>query len=276
LPAGHPVERDPGQLAARPLDVAQVLRQRAELAVRPGPLALAGHQRGQPLGVEPAGLRRRAGLARGRDPRLDQPTGPRPVGGHRPAGDEQLHDLRGTLEDPVDPHVPHHLLGGHAPLAARGQRLRGLITAAAADLHQLVHDPRAHFRAVQLGQRRLDADVVALVVGELAGQLDPPLEAVGGRAVPPAPPRKSEQLPPLPLLSPHPPLSLSDPAATSPGPPGTSPAAPPIRDPFSEQYSWAGAASMGLSLRLSWGSWLDSPPPPSRPWVVELSSQLAD
>jgi hypothetical protein len=100
---------------------------------------------------------------------------------HRLARDEQPHDLRRSLEDPVDAHVPQHLLGRHAPLAPRGQGRGGLVTAAAADLHQLIGDLAAHFRAVQLGQRRLDPDVVPLVVGELAGQLDHRLKRVRGR-----------------------------------------------------------------------------------------------
>ena len=37
------------------------------------------------------------------------------------------------------------LLGGHAALAARGEGRGGLITAAAADLHQLVRDLAAPF-----------------------------------------------------------------------------------------------------------------------------------
>ncbi len=156
-------------------------RQRAELAVRPRALSLASHQRGQPLGVEAAGLGRGAGTLGGRHLGLDELTGRGQVRVHRLARDEQPHDLRGSFEDPVDAHVPHHLLGRHAPLTAGGQRGCGLVAPPAADLHQLVHDHRAHFGTVELGQRGLDADVVALVVGKLAGQLDHGLEGVGGR-----------------------------------------------------------------------------------------------
>ena len=52
---------------------------------------------------------------------------------HRLARDDQPHDLRGSLEDAIDAHVPQHLLGGHATLAARGQGRGGLIAAATAE-----------------------------------------------------------------------------------------------------------------------------------------------
>ena len=68
----------------------------------------------------------------------------RQVGVDGLAGDEQVHDLGRALEDAVDPQVAQHLLGGHGALAAGGQRLGGLVAAAAADLDQLVGDPPGH------------------------------------------------------------------------------------------------------------------------------------
>ena len=68
---------------------------------------------------------------------------------------------------------------GTARLAARGERLGGLEAASAADLHQLVGDQPAHLRAVELGQRRLDPDVVAPASASSARQLEHRLEPEG-------------------------------------------------------------------------------------------------
>ena len=61
---------------------------------------------------------------------------------------------------------------GDRPLAARLERLGGLVAAAAADLHQLVDDLPAQLGRVELRDRRLDPDVVRLVVGEPAGDVE--------------------------------------------------------------------------------------------------------
>jgi hypothetical protein len=52
----------------------------------------------------------------------------------RLARDQQVHDLGRALEDAVDAHVAQRLLDRHRLLAARLQRLGGLVAAAAADL----------------------------------------------------------------------------------------------------------------------------------------------
>ena len=96
----------------------------------------------------------------------------------RLAGDQQMHDLAGPLEDAVDPQVTDHLLDGHRLLAAVLQRLGRLVAAATDDLHQVVGDPARNLRAVELADGRLDADVVALVVGDPAGDVDHRLETV--------------------------------------------------------------------------------------------------
>ncbi|GAA3295333.1 hypothetical protein GCM10020295_22250 [Streptomyces cinereospinus] len=183
LPAGHRVERGPGQLAGGALDVAQVRGEVdavPELAVGGRELPRSGHQLGQPLGVEGAGLRARPGLVLEGLVRVDQVTGDREVGVDRLAGDQQVHDLGGALEDAVDAQVPQHLLGGHRPLPARPQRLGGLEAAAAADLHQFVGHQAGHLRAVQLGEGGLDADVVAVLVGHLGRQVHHGLQREGG------------------------------------------------------------------------------------------------
>ena len=54
----------------------------------------------------------------------------------------------------------------------RAQRLGGLVAAAAADLDHRVDGLPAELGAVELGERRLDADVVALVVGQAARDVD--------------------------------------------------------------------------------------------------------
>ena len=89
---------------------------------------------------------------------------------HGLAGDQQLHDFRGPLEDPVDPHVAELLLGRHGAFAAGLERVRGLKASAAADLHQFVGDPEANLAGPQLGQRRLDPDVLLPGVGHSGGQ----------------------------------------------------------------------------------------------------------
>ena len=86
------------------------------------------------------------------------------------AGDQQMHDLRGALEDPVDAQVAQELLGGDGALAAGGEGVGGLEAAAAADLDQFVGHQPAHLGAVQLGEGGLDADVVAVLVGHLGGR----------------------------------------------------------------------------------------------------------
>ena len=111
LPAGHPVERGPGQLAGGPLDVAQVLGERAELAVPAGQLAAADGQGRQPAGVEAAGPQRRPWPC-GRAPASGSMMSPATdeVRVDRLAGDEQVHDLGRALEDAVDPQVAQDLL----------------------------------------------------------------------------------------------------------------------------------------------------------------------
>src|SRR5439155_12999445 len=76
---------------------------------------------------------------------------------HGFARDEQVHDLRRTLEDQVDPEVTHDALDGDRRLAARAQRIGRLVAAAAPDLHRVVDDAPAGLGVVQLGDRGLEA-----------------------------------------------------------------------------------------------------------------------
>jgi hypothetical protein len=61
--------------------------------------------------------------------RIDEPARHRQVGIHGVTIDQQVHDLRRTLEDPADPQVAQELLGGYATFASRRQRRRGLVPA---------------------------------------------------------------------------------------------------------------------------------------------------
>src|SRR4051812_34544400 len=179
LPAAHRVERRARELARVALDEAHVAGQLAELVERAGLLALADRQLGQPLRVELRRLHGDAGLLLEVAVALEDVAGHLEVLIHRLAGDQQVHDLRRALEDAVDAHVAHDLLHGDGLLAARLQRLGGLVAAPAADLHQLVGDLPAQLGGVELGDRRLDADVVALLVGQAAGDVEHGLQAEG-------------------------------------------------------------------------------------------------
>lgn len=97
------------------------------------------------------------------------------------ARDQQVHDLGGALEDAVDAQVAEHLLGGDGAFAAGAQRVGGLEAAAAADLDQFVGHEPGHLGAVELGEGGLDADVVAVLVSHLRGEVDDGLEGEGGR-----------------------------------------------------------------------------------------------
>jgi hypothetical protein len=52
--------------------------------------------------------------------RVDDVAGDRQVGIDRLAGKQQMHDLGGALEDPVDSQVAQDLLGRYPALAAGG------------------------------------------------------------------------------------------------------------------------------------------------------------
>ena len=101
---------------------------------------------------------------------IDERAGDLEVAVDHLARHEQVHDLGRALEDLVDPVVAHDALDRHRRLAARRERLLGLVAAPAADLHRLVdHLPGA--RGVPLlGGRGLEPDVVAAAIGHLGRQ----------------------------------------------------------------------------------------------------------
>jgi hypothetical protein len=96
------------------------------------------------------------------------------------SGDQQVHDLGGALEDAVDAQVAQELFGGDGALAAGAQRLGGLEAASAADLDEFVGHEPGHLGGVQLGEGALDADVVAVFVGHLGGEVGDGLQGEGG------------------------------------------------------------------------------------------------
>ena len=178
LPARHPVEGVAGQLASRALDESQMRGQVAELAKRGGPLSFAEHQLRQPLCIESARADRGFGLLPEVGLGVREVTRRAQVRVDGLTRDQQSHDLAGAFEDAVDPQVADHLLYRHRPLTARGQRLGGLVAASTADLQQLVADLAGHLARPQLGQRRLDPDVVAAFVRHLTGKLQDRFERV--------------------------------------------------------------------------------------------------
>src|SRR5664279_2009388 len=99
----------------------------AELGVAGRDDALAHGELRQPPRVEPRGLQPRLGLVLERDLRVDDVAGGLQVSIGGLAGQQQTHDLRGTLEDTVDTRVAQLLLGGDGAFAARPQRLGGLV-----------------------------------------------------------------------------------------------------------------------------------------------------
>ena len=152
-----------------PLDVAHVAGELAELAelreVRPA--EVLGRIPGR---VVRTGLGRGGELLAGRRLRLQNLVAALHVRVDRLAGDEEVLDLARPFEDAVDAHVAHDPLDRIGLLAARAQRLRRLVAAAAADLHQVIdHLPR-HLGVEQLRHRRLEAQVDVAAVRQPRGQ----------------------------------------------------------------------------------------------------------
>ena len=124
LVAPHGVERRPRELARRPLDVAHVAGDRPELAVGAALLPFAGHEGGEPLGVEARRLDGVLGLVGQRGVGIEHAARRLQVLVDGLARDQQVHDLGRALEDPVDAHVAQHLLRGDGLLAARPSATR--------------------------------------------------------------------------------------------------------------------------------------------------------
>src|SRR5439155_339165 len=85
-------------------------------------------------GVEAEDLGQGRQLFAERHLRVDEIAGHREVPVERFARDEEPHDLRGALEDQVDPEVAHHPLDRDRRLPARAQRIRRLVAALAAQV----------------------------------------------------------------------------------------------------------------------------------------------
>ncbi|MGX1367066.1 hypothetical protein RKD19_002425 [Streptomyces canus] len=150
-----------------------------ELAVGVRQLARSGDELREPLGVEDARVGACFRLVAEGLVRVDEVAGDGEVGVDGLAGDQQVHDLRGALEDAVDAQVAQDLFGGDGLLAAGPEGLGGLEAAAAADLDEFVGDEPGHLGGVELGEGALDADVVAVLVGHLGGQVEDGLQGEG-------------------------------------------------------------------------------------------------
>ena len=112
---------------------------------------------------------------------VDERAGDLEVLVDRLARHEEVHDLRGALEDEVDAQVAHRALDADRRLAARRERALLLVAAAAADLHRLVDEPPGLDGVPLLRRRRLEPDVVALLVGERLGEVGDRLHREDGR-----------------------------------------------------------------------------------------------
>ena len=134
------------------------------------PTASGGNQRG----IEGGRAMRGLGLGGQVGVRIDEATATdRWVS--TAAGDEQAHDLGRALEDPADPQVAQDRSAGTpSPLASDAATVSG--PRFALDLHQLVGDQPRHLGRAELGEGRLDADIVAVFIRHLSGQLDDGLE----------------------------------------------------------------------------------------------------
>ena len=115
-----------------------------------------------------AGLRRGAELLAGRRLGQEDLVAALHVRIDRLAGDEEMLDLARPFEDAVDAHVAHDPLDRIALLAARAQRLRGLVSASAADLHQVIDALPRHLGVEQLRHRRFETQIDVAAVGEAA------------------------------------------------------------------------------------------------------------
>ena len=76
-----------------------------------------------------------------------------------------MHDLRRTLDDLVDAHIAQRPLDSPALDPAFFKRVGGFVTGTRADLQGLISNPGTVRRAEILGDRRLEADILVLVVG---------------------------------------------------------------------------------------------------------------
>lgn len=144
-----------------------------------GQQAGAHSQRWQPLGVEAGGAECSFRLCGQVGVLVGQVAGCLQVGIDGLAGNEQVHDLGGALEDAVDAQIPHQLFNGDRPLPAGMLRGSGLVAAAPADLEEFVGDPAGDFRAEELGQGGLDAHVLHTGVGQGCGEFEDCLHGEG-------------------------------------------------------------------------------------------------
>ena len=166
----HLVEEGARQLPRCPVDEAKVSGELLELRVArpPAPAKPLG---GIPDGVGEGDPRQTGELLPEREVPLDQLSGQLEVPVHRLPRDEQAHDLARALEDPVDPEVAQHAFDRDRRLAPGRQRVRSLVAASTAHLQRLVHEPPAHFGVEELGDRRLEPDVVSTPVDEEGHEL---------------------------------------------------------------------------------------------------------
>ena len=161
---------DATQLSRMSLGEAHVAGELAEFAERSRHLTFAQPARRIPGRIEAHDAPERRGLLALRRFLVDERERGLEVMVDRLARDEQAHDLRRPLEDQIDPRVAHRALDRDRPLAARAERVGGLVAAPAADLQRVVDDAPPVLGVVHLGDRRFQSDVVVPALGEADGE----------------------------------------------------------------------------------------------------------
>ncbi len=152
-------------MTRRALDVTHMAGQRTEFAefreTRPTDIT-----RRIPGGVMRACFRGSRELLAGRSLGLQNLVGALQVRIDRLTRNEEMLDLAGTFENAIDPHVAQDAFDRICLFAALAQRLRRLIPAASANLHQMIGALPRRLGVEQLGHRGFEAKIDIAAVGQ--------------------------------------------------------------------------------------------------------------